>query len=140
MLKFFHKRRSIVDSGNNTSNEAMAKAGEIFDRGFNCSQAVFQAATGRSDPELIAMAEGFGGGIGDSGCLCGAISGGVMALGIAGKAKHSAELIAAFKDIYQTTCCRGVSKDYSWLSKDHLANCRSVTVTTTHLVERLLRT
>ncbi|MBW2452806.1 MAG: C_GCAxxG_C_C family protein [Deltaproteobacteria bacterium] len=137
MLKFFHKRRP-VDSDTVTASDAAAKAGDLFDRGFNCSQAVFQATTGRSDPELIAMAEGFGGGIGDSGCLCGAISGGVMALGFAGKAKHSGELIAAFKDTYQTTCCRGLSKDYSWLSKDHLANCRKVTVTTARLVEQLL--
>ena len=54
------------------------KAGTLFDGGYNCAQAVLQATTGRNDPELLAMAGAFGGGIGRSGCLCGAVTGGVM--------------------------------------------------------------
>ena len=113
-------------------------AGELFDRGNNCTQAVLQAVAGRKDPDLIAMAAGFGGGIGDSGCLCGAITGGVMALGLNGRADQSGPLIKAFKAEFKTTCCRGLSKGHRWLSRTHLANCRRITSTAAAMAARLL--
>jgi len=74
-------------------DDCAAKAGALYDGGYNCAQAVLQASTGRSDPELLAMAEAFGGGIGASGCLCGAVTGGVMALGLKGQGTRSGEVI-----------------------------------------------
>ena len=115
------------------------KAGALYDGGYNCAQAVLQAATGRSDPELLAMAEAFGGGIGASGCLCGAVTGGVMALGLKGQGERSGELVAAFRAEFRTTCCRGLSKDYRWLSREHKANCRRITVATAGMVAKLLK-
>ncbi len=121
------------------AGDSAAKAGVLFDGGYNCAQAVLQATTGRSDPELLVMAEAFGGGIGESGCLCGAVTGGVMALGLEGRGDRSGALVAAFRKAFRTTCCRGLSKDYQWLSHEHLANCRSITTATAAMVEELLR-
>ena len=121
-----------------TAQDCASKAGVLFDGGYNCAQAVLQATTGRHDPELLAMAEAFGGGIGESGCLCGAVTGGVMALGLSGRAERGGQLVAAFRDEFRTTCCRGLSKDYHWLSDEHLANCRRITVATAGMVEKLL--
>lgn len=115
------------------------QAGVLYDGGYNCAQAVLQAATGRSDPELLAMAEAFGGGIGKSGCLCGAVTGGVMALGLHGKPKLGGALVKAFRDEFRTTCCRALSKDYQWLSREHKANCRRLTVAAAGMVEQLLK-
>ena len=115
------------------------KAGALFDGGYNCAQAVLQATTGRSDPELLAMAKAFGGGIGESGCLCGAVTGGVMALGLMGQGNGNSQLVAAFRKEFRTTCCRGLSKDYRWMSREHLANCRHLTVTAAGMVEKLLK-
>ncbi|MCM2265820.1 MAG: C-GCAxxG-C-C family protein [Desulfuromonadales bacterium] len=115
------------------------QAGALYDGGYNCAQAVLQATTGRGDPELLAMAEAFGGGIGKSGCLCGAVTGGVMALGLSGHPERGGELVAAFREQFRTTCCRGLSKDYRWLSREHKANCRKLTVATAGMVERLLK-
>lgn len=115
------------------------QAGILYDGGYNCAQAVLQATTGRSDPELLAMAKAFGGGIGESGCLCGAVTGGVMALGLLGKGKRNAELVAAFRSEFRTTCCRALTKDYRWLSREHKANCRQLTVATAGMVEQLLK-
>lgn len=115
------------------------RAGELFDRGDNCAQAILQATTGRDDPELLAMAKGFGGGIGGSGCLCGAVSGGVMALGLSGRSGQSRQLIAAFKESFRTTCCRSLSKDYRWQSREHRAHCRQIVCLTAAMVEELLR-
>ena len=120
-------------------DDCAAKAGALYDGGYNCTQAVLQATTGRSDPELLAMAEAFGGGIGTSGCLCGAVPGGVMALGLKGQGARSGELVAAFREEFRTTCCRGLSKDYRWLSREHKANCRRITVATAGMVAKLLK-
>ena len=120
------------------SADCAAKAGLLFDGGYNCAQAVLQATTGRSDPELLAMAEAFGAGIGESGCLCGAVTGGVMTLGLSGKPELGGKLVAAFRAEFRTTCCRALSKDYRWLSREHKANCRRLTVAAASMVARLL--
>lgn len=129
------RARQVAVKADNCS----AKAGVLFDGGYNCAQAVLQATTGRSDPELLAVAKAFGGGIGESGCLCGAVSGGVMALGLMGKGGRNGELVARFREQFRTTCCRGLSKDYPWLSREHKANCRKLTITAATLVETLLK-
>ncbi len=113
-------------------------AGLLFDQGQNCAQAVLQATTGEKDPKLLAMLEGFRGGIADTGCLCGAVTGAVMALGMVGRSCQSAHLVKAFTARFQTTCCRGLSKDYVWLSKKHLANCRVITVETADIAGKLI--
>ena len=62
------------------------KAMELFKNGCNCSQSVFTAfAESFSIDEKLALSlsSGFGGGIGRLRRTCGAISGGVMALGYA---------------------------------------------------------
>jgi len=68
---------------------------------------VLQATTGRTDPELVKMAEAFGSGIGASGCLCGAVTGGVMALGLNGQGERGGELVAAFRKEFRTTVAAG---------------------------------
>ena len=113
-------------------------AGELFDMGHSCTRSVLQATGGSNNQELLAATAGFSCGIGKSGCLCGAITGGVMALGLKWRADRSAELMAAFKEAFQTTCCRGLSKNHVWGSEEHHANCRKITVTTAGLVEDLL--
>ena len=113
-------------------------AGELFDEGHSCTRAVLQASGDSSNQELLAATAGFSCGIGKSGCLCGAITGGVMALGLNCRADRSADLIAAFKEAFQTSCCRGLSKNYAWMSEKHQANCRNITVTTAGMVEKLL--
>ena len=114
-------------------------AGELFDKGHSCTRSVLQATGGSSNQELLAATAGFSCGIGKSGCLCGAITGGVMALGLNWRADRSADLMAAFKEVFQTTCCRGLSKNFTWLSEEHQTNCRKITVTTAGLVEHLLQ-
>jgi len=115
------------------------KAGRLFDSGFNCTQSVLQATIGLDDPQLMKMAEAFGGGIADTKCLCGAISGGVMALGLKGKGKRARKLMEEFVARNRITCCKGLTAPYRWLSREHLANCRRITVETAEMVARLLK-
>lgn len=121
------------------AESAAEKAGRLFDAGLNCTQAVLQATTAIDDPRLLAMAEGFGGGVGNSKCLCGAVTGGVMALGLKGAGKRAGKLVAAFQERNRVTCCQGLSAPFQWLSREHLVNCRRLTMETAAEVERLLQ-
>lgn len=117
--------------------DPVAEAGRLFASGYNCAQAVLQATTGRSDRELLSLAQGFGGGIGGEKCLCGAISGGVMALGLLGHSSRSGALVKAFRSRFKVTCCKGLSAPYRWKSPEHLANCRHLTESCAALVVEL---
>ncbi len=60
-------------------------AGEYHDQGFNCCESVLQGLgdyLGVKSDLIPSIATGFGGGIGHTGGVCGAITGAVMALGI----------------------------------------------------------
>lgn len=115
------------------------RAGRLFDAGLNCTQAVLQATTGTEDQRLLEMAATFGGGVGGSKCLCGVVSGGVMALGLNGRGEKAGELVAAFRKRNRVTCCQGLSASFRWLSREHRANCRRLTTETAADVDRLLR-
>jgi C_GCAxxG_C_C family probable redox protein len=58
---------------------------QIFDGGCNCAQAVFGAYAGDFGVEknlALSLAVGFGGGMGRTQDVCGAVSGAIMALGM----------------------------------------------------------
>ncbi len=115
------------------------RAGRYFASGMNCAQAVLKATTGRDDAELMAVAKAFGGGVGNSKCLCGAVNGGVMALALAGKGKRAADLMAAFREKNGAACCSALTRQYQWKSREHLENCRRLTEETAALVGELLK-
>lgn len=135
MLARLLKPRRAAATGDNAREDA----GRLFAGGQNCAQAVFQATTGRNDPEILKMAEAFGGGIAGSKCLCGAVTGGAMALGLCGKGARANELVSAFRERFGVTCCSGLSRPYKWKSREHLANCRHITEETAQLVAELLQ-
>jgi C_GCAxxG_C_C family probable redox protein len=134
MLARLLKPRKFAIAGANAREDA----GRLFAGGQNCAQAVFEATTGRNDPEILKMAEAFGGGIGGSKCLCGAVTGGVMALSLCGKGAKANELVLAFREKFGMTCCSALSRPYKWKSREHLANCRIITEETAQLVANLL--
>ncbi len=115
------------------------KAGEYFDQGFNCAQAVLKANGENPDAQLLEIAKSFGAGIAGAKCLCGAISGGVMALSLRGAGKVSDKLVAEFKRRHRTTCCAGLSRSYRWKSVEHQRNCRELTVSAAEITEQILR-
>ncbi len=115
------------------------RAGKLFASGLNCTQAVLQAAGDIDDPKMMEMAKAFGGGIGGCKCLCGAVSGGVMVLGLKGKSHQADQLIKAFKAKYKLTCCSALTRSHKWKSREHLANCRSITEETAAMVEKILK-
>lgn len=89
--------------------------------------------------EIIAMASGFPVGMGGSGCTCGAVSGGVMALGMffgrtAAKDPQvdkcmqlSKELHDTFRANHKKLCCRALIHDMVPGSDEHMQQCIALT-------------
>ncbi len=119
--------------------EPSQKAGALFASGLNCAQAVLQAVSGRDDEELMRMAKIFGGGIAGSKCLCGAVTGGAMALALAGREKEGERLVKEFRSKFGVTCCSVLSRPYVWKSKEHLKNCRLLTEEAARIAAEILR-
>lgn len=105
---------------------------------FLCSEAIVYTINELLDEplpkEIVRLASGLPVGIGGSGCSCGAVTGGVMALGLAlgrteprGKCPDvlpaSKELHDWFKENNNSVCCRVLIKDFKFGSQDHLDQC-----------------
>ncbi len=110
-------------------NKVQANAEELFRSGtYFCSEAVLQTINELLDKpfdeNIVKLASGFPIGLGKAGCLCGAVSGGEMALGIVygrvegepmkdimfDKAKGLHDFV---KDEYKSTCCRVITKKWA---------------------------
>jgi len=123
--------------------DVRTKAGGCFQRGeFYCSESVIHTLNELLgwpfDRSIVRLAAGFPVGIGKSGCVCGAIRGGVMALGMVygrdpGKVMGSkmfpvaAELHEHIKQLYKSTCCRVITKDLVFASPERKAHCVKIT-------------
>lgn len=92
---------------------------ECFSRSFNCSQAVFSAFApqfGMDEKTALKLASPFGGGIARRGNVCGAVSGALLALGLARGAdtpagkdqiyRLSQEFMRRFEEKHGTILCR----------------------------------
>ena len=120
------------------------KAEEYYRNGdFYCSEAIVKAIKDGfklSVPDVvIAMASGFPVGMGGSGCTCGAVAGGVMAIGmlfgrtqpkddkVAKTMELAKELHDIFKSRHQMLCCRGLTQDMELGSPEHMKQCIAFT-------------
>ncbi len=114
-----------------------------FERGeFFCSEAVVHTVNellGFPFPEEVTkLASAFPVGLGASGCLCGAVSGGSISLGMTYGRKHgesmnekmfpvSAKLHDHIKERYGSTCCRVLVKGYEFKSPERKKHCVQIT-------------
>jgi C_GCAxxG_C_C family probable redox protein len=76
--------KSQLTTGARMELEVEARA--LFEQSFNCAQAVlapFAERFGLAQETAFKMATPFGGGIGHTGQVCGAVSGAIMAIGLA---------------------------------------------------------
>ncbi|MDD2421362.1 MAG: C-GCAxxG-C-C family protein [Heliobacteriaceae bacterium] len=127
---------------------ARNQAGDYFKNGANCAEAIlltFREASGTAlPPEIMQIATGFGGGIGHAGCVCGALSGAIMVLGLykgrtslAGDRNVAYELAQEFHDRFKTTfgatCCRQLNK-HAFSSPEHRRNCLKLVGNTARLL------
>ncbi len=122
---------------------ARRKAEEFYRSGqFLCSEAVFLVANeflGRPVPDdMVRLASGFPVGMGKAGCSCGALTGGVMALGLKygrstpgaatpGMFEAAKELHDRFRARRQCVCCRALIRKFEFGSPEHIQQCITIT-------------
>lgn len=120
-------------------------AGEAnFRNGFYCCEALMKTIIDEFEldvpKEIIKLASGMAVGVGKSGCLCGALNGGVMALGMFfGRCEQdgptnpqSVKCLQLTKELHdwfkanngkKATCCRVLTKEYDMGKGEHKAQC-----------------
>jgi C_GCAxxG_C_C family probable redox protein len=118
-----------------------------FQRGnYYCSEAIVASVRDNISPEmpeaLIAAASGFPVGVGRSKCMCGAVSGGVLALGyLFGRTapgtpadeesvrtlRLANELQQAFRESHRVLCCSVHTRGMDMASGEHKAQCVAFT-------------
>ncbi len=123
------------------STEARNLAGEHFRSGYNCAESIFLAFRdwlGLEAPrETVRGFTGLGGGLGQAGCMCGALTGSAVVLGLVKGRSDSGEsrdmvyaLTREFHDRFESnfgnTCCR-VLNTHPFDSREHLRNCLKIT-------------
>ena len=128
--------------GQEFSMKARNVAGEYFRQGYNCSEAVLRAyldlLPGSFSPEVARFASVFGGGMGRSGCSCGALTGSELVLGmLIGRDNLDEKLDSIyslsgilhdrFDEKFGSTCCRVLNPGGDFESKDHLRRCLKIT-------------
>jgi C_GCAxxG_C_C family probable redox protein len=110
----------------------------------SCSEAALLVVNlgfkgGLTARQALSLGSGFGGGVGGSGCVCGALSGAVMALGLflgpdcnggLGKNKFR-KLVGNFHDSFRgaagAVCCRELLADFRKDRKGQALFCRGLT-------------
>lgn len=121
---------------------------------FYCSEAIVKTIKDEFNldisDKIIAAASGFPVGIGGSGCTCGAVAGGIMALGLVfgrtqAKDKKvdkalalSNELHDFFKSRHKHLCCRILTKGMTLGSIEHMNQCIYFTGEVAEQVARII--
>jgi C_GCAxxG_C_C family probable redox protein len=119
-----------------------------------CSEAILVALNrglngGLSEDQALSMAAPFAIAMGESGCLCGALSGAVLACGLFlgnnRPYRHrwemrecARELHDEFKNVNGATCCRVLSRRVKDDKKAHFKQCADLTAETTGMAARLI--
>lgn len=125
-------------------DQIRARAEEYYRRGeFYCSEAVVKTVVeelGIDAPaEAVKMASGFPVGMGGMGCTCGALTGGILTIGLVygrteGKDPSvdramalSAKLYQIFCERHKVSCCKVLTKGMEKGSKEHMEQCIAFT-------------
>lgn len=132
--------------------DARNKAGEYFRNGYNCAESIFLAFRDWMEldvpRETVRALTGLGGGLGHAGCMCGALTGSAIVLGLL-KGRTSSEesrdrayaLTREFHDRFESgfggTCCRSLNP-HPFDSKDHLRHCIKITGNTGKLLAEFI--
>lgn len=125
-------------------NKIREKAESYYRNGdFFCSEAIVKTIKDEFElpisDEIIAAASGFPVGVGRAGCMCGAVSGGVMALGLVFGRKEpkdpkvtktmelTKELHEKFRNNHKSLCCRILTKGLDMGAGEHKKQCIAFT-------------
>ena len=118
---FWSKNKEVSQEGLELSAQCREEAEQLYRSGkYHCAEAVMETIRRQFAPELpesiVGTVSGFGGGS-SSGCICGAVSGGTVALGLLiGDKKETTRLTKDlhdwFKGKYGVTCCKTIRQTH----------------------------
>lgn len=132
------------------------RAGNLFLTGqLLCTESVLsvinQGLKGDLPPELaIRIASGLPEGLGGSGCLCGALNGGVLALGLflgrnrpgfgnGSRVRACTRLLHdRFRETFGGTCCRILTRDFRHDRQLHFNHCAELTAGAARMAARII--
>ena len=124
--------------------KVQADAEESFRKGFFCCEAVMETMIDHFEldvpQETIRMASGMAVGVGKSGCICGALNGGVLALGMFfGRSEQKGPMdpnvvkcLGLTKELHDwfqdnntkgVSCCRVLTKEFDMSVGGHKSQC-----------------
>lgn len=122
-------------------------APHYFMSGFSCSEAIARSAVdlGLADESFISVATSFSGGM-SSGCLCGAVAGAQMVLGLLhGKNKDNTaralakEFYQKITEFHKVTCCKILTKDFKdFHSPERKAHCVNMVSDCAQILDEML--
>ena len=133
--------------------DARNRSGGYYKSGFNCAESIFLAFREMLTPdvpkEMVRMFTCLGGGLGYAGCMCGALNGAALMLGLLkGRTSHEQdrepvyELARQFHDRFEqkfgNTCCRSLNTA-PFDSLEHLRTCLKITGNTGKLLMEFLQ-
>ena len=145
------------------SPEAVEQTAKTFfaSGGYHCAESMLLAfSEALGVPVDLRYVSGFGGGLGQSRCLCGAVNGASVFLGLilsedresrqarGGGRDHQdpsqvdqaiQRLEALFKQRYRANCCKWLTRKIEWGTPAHLEHCVSLTGETAKMLLRVLR-
>lgn len=118
---FWNKSKKTSEEEIELSKQCQAEAEQLYRLGkYHCAEAVLEVARRHFAPHLpesiVGTVSGLGGGSG-SGCICGAVSGGTVALGLVLADKKvtiqlTKNLHVWFKEKYGVTCCKTIRQTH----------------------------
>ena len=118
---FWSKKAKLSMDGVAIAEQCRTEAEALYRSGkYHCAEAVLENIRRKFSPDtpeaIVATVSGFGGGSG-SGCICGAISGGTVVLGLVLNDKKQTthltrELHTWFKGKYGVTCCKTIKQTH----------------------------
>jgi C_GCAxxG_C_C family probable redox protein len=119
-----------------------------------CSESVLLALNdglggGLTESQAVSLTAGLTIGVGGSGCMCGALNGGIVGTGLflgrkgAYRTRReireaSAELHDCFKNTFHSTCCRVLTRKVKDDPKRHFRRCAELTGTSAEMAARLI--
>lgn len=120
----------------------------FLEEGYSCSESILMAAVelGLATKEMVSVATSFSGGMGN-GCLCGAVSGSMIVIGLLfGKFKtNTARSLASdfykrFTSIHKVTCCKVLTKDFKdFHSKERKEHCVNMVYDCSKILDEILK-
>jgi C_GCAxxG_C_C family probable redox protein len=120
-----------------------------------CTEAVFSVLNrglggGLPSDVAVRIASALPDGFGGSGCLCGALNGGALALGLflggngprvrnGNRARSKTRMLhQMFVDRFDSPCCRLLTRDVKYNSKAHFQQCSELTGAAAEMAARLI--